>query len=643
MGSGSMASLPAHLRRVLACRVQRGDRRVAVVAANADHANRLLDQLPPGWAGVGDGVRPTSAGPVLPGWGQPVGAPHQRAVVIVGALTGFPLGTYDVVVRADGGAGPLPAGVDLGTHVTDAPPVLLVDVHDRFDRDLDRAARHRRAAYRRAGWAAADEPDGFGDLNVYLAWHPCGDGYRRVMMGVADTANDGMAEAPVDGPARSADSIVDALPLLPLGRSTDAEITGSFADRPVGGLGGYTGGRRRRDRWAVVAGRPGYLPTVAEMAHPDNLVAVLRNMIAEGAGAAAGPDGIGLYDLSVADWAVHLRELSRRILDGTYVPGPVRTVKIPKGDGTFRSIEVESVAARVMAVGMDRGVSPFLDPLFLAGSFGFRPRLSHWHMLAAVKKAVELNKVYVLINDDVKNCFPSARTDLVLADAGRVIPDPGVMSLITAAVRGHGSNRKEGLSTGSPISPLLLNTHLHFRHDLPVDRERFIAFWGRYADNVCYLVRNATEGERALDLSRTLLNEVGLDLKGQKKDGERVPGEPTDLRERPTNLLGFNLTAKPDVVLEIPDDAWNSLTDALQEAHESNDPPAQARSILYGWAEACGPALEYRVDTILQSILSTARHTGFPRVLTAERLRDVLDGALRRWRTVLRDAPLADQ
>ena len=100
--------------------------------------------------------------------------------------------------------------------------------------------------------------------------------------------------------------------------------------------------------------------------------------------------------------------------------------------------------------------------------------------------------------------------DLVLADAGRVVPDPGIMALITAVVRGHGANRKEGLSTGSPISPLLLNTHLHFRHDLPVDRERFIAFWGRYAANLAYLVRTATEGERARDLSRTLLNEVGI-------------------------------------------------------------------------------------------------------------------------------------
>ena len=170
---------------------------------------------------------------------------------------------------------------------------------------------------------------------------------------------------------------------------------------------------------------------------------------------------------------------------------------------------------------------------------------------------------------------------------------------------------------------------MHPRHDLVVDRERaLIAFWARYADNLLYLVKSVTDGVEALGLVRQLLKEVGLDLKGTKTG----PSVPTDLRVQPVELLGFSLQVREgNVVLGIPDEAWKDLAGALQEAHRTDDPGKQAKSIIIGWTGACGPAVENRVDTAHQTILDMVKENGFKGIITPEDLFDRLKHSRDRW------------
>ncbi|QDU21377.1 reverse transcriptase domain-containing protein [Urbifossiella limnaea] len=634
---------------------------VAVVVENAEHGNRVLSLLP-GWAGAGRGLCPLPApGRTGLGWGEPVGGEPAAVVCTFGGLKEVPLGEYDVVIRADGGTGPLPRAADFGSADSTAPELVFIDIDDRFHRGLQRNGRSRRAAYRRLGWRSIAEPAGSDQLRRYLARHPDGDAIRGTLaatklVGGDSTTTD--ADADADDTTAQAEPIVVAL--LQPSTAQLTPPTGRPRRLPPNRLSGYSRHSRLRPKneaRRVLEGRNGYLPLVDEIVGTDNLYAVLLDMTGSGAGWGAGEDGIGLYDLSPREWVGHLRGLSVRVLDGGYRPEPTRLVKVPKPDGRFRPIEVGSVLDRVLAGALNRALAPHLDPHFLGGSYGFRSagsaappdlRRDHWDALAALKAYVDYTGITNIVDDDVKQAFPSVCHDLLLADIEAMLAtalpknyDPApLLNLVEAIVRGRDPrhHRKEGvgITQGCPLSPLLLNTHLHPRHDLAVDREgALIPFWTRYADNVAYLVRSETDGVEALGLVRQLLGQVGLDLKGTTAG----PSTPTDLRVRPVELLGFTLQVRDrKVVPDIPDDAWTDLAAALQDAHRADDPGTQARSILCGWAAACGPAVENRLEAVHQTILSTARENGFDGAISPEKLSERLRGSRNRWRGKLERA-----
>jgi hypothetical protein len=646
--------LPKGLRRrlpPLAGRAGAGFR-VAVVVENVEHGNRLL-QLLPGWAGAGRGLRPVpSAGRKSLGWGEPVGGEPAAVVCTFGGLKDVRLGEYDVVIRADGGTGPLPRAAGFGSGDVAAPEVVFIDIDDRFHRDLQRNGRSRRAAYRRLGWRAVAEPAGFDQLRRYLARHPHGDAIR----GTLAATKLAMGGSAINVEADAGDTDARAEPIVEMWLQPATAQLQIPAGRPrrllPNRLSGYSRSSRTRSKRGplrVLEGRGDYLPPFEQIVGTDNLYAVLLDMMNSGAGWGAGEDGIGLYDLSPREWAAHLRDLSKRVLDGAYMPEPTKLVMVPKPDGKFRPIEVGTVGDRDLAGAVNHALAPHLDPQFLPNSYGFRPKLSHWDTLAATKIYIETTGVTVAVVDDVKQAFPSVRHDPLLEDLARLINgskpanyDPApLLTLTEEIVRGrdarHHQQKGVGITQGCPLSPLFLNTHMHRRHDLVVDREKvLIPFWARYADNLLYMTRNETDGVEALGLVRQLLKEVGLDLKGTKTG----PSVPTDLRVRPVELLGFSIQVREGkVVLDIPNDAWKDLGEALQQAHRADEPGKQARSIITGWTEACGPAVENRVETTHQTILDTVKENGFKGIITPETLFERLEDSQSRWKGTLESAP----
>lgn len=162
--------------------------------------------------------------------------------------------------------------------------------------------------------------------------------------------------------------------------ATEREAAGQLdlhlgtAENPRGAEGGADGRRRPSAPLAVPKPRGTTKKTLRpmtmeEVAARNNLVAAFRQ-VASNKGA-AGPDG-----QSVAEVRRHLGRvldrLHRELLAGTYRPGLIRRVWIPKPGGE-RGLGIPNVVDRIVGQAVHQVLSPHYEPTFHASSHGFRP------------------------------------------------------------------------------------------------------------------------------------------------------------------------------------------------------------------------------------------------------------------------------
>ena len=91
---------------------------------------------------------------------------------------------------------------------------------------------------------------------------------------------------------------------------------------------------------------------------------------------AAGVDGQTIEQFE-ADLKSNLYKIWNRMSSGSYFPPPVRAVSIPKKSGGQRVLGVPTVADRVAQMVVKQVIEPILEPIFLADSYGYRPKKSY--------------------------------------------------------------------------------------------------------------------------------------------------------------------------------------------------------------------------------------------------------------------------
>ncbi len=104
-----------------------------------------------------------------------------------------------------------------------------------------------------------------------------------------------------------------------------------------------------------------------------NLARALLN-VARNQGA-AGVDGRSIEEI-VADVPRLLPKLRRALLSGTYRPGDIRRVWIPKPGGGQRGLGIPNVVDRVVQQALLQVLEPLFEPTFHDSSHGFRPGTS---------------------------------------------------------------------------------------------------------------------------------------------------------------------------------------------------------------------------------------------------------------------------
>ena len=291
-----------------------------------------------------------------------------------------------------------------------------------------------------------------------------------------------------------------------------------FADSPPGGWGDHnadeSAGRlfllhqaevketTDPDVWADDSRR--LLERVASL---PNLARALLN-VARNKGA-AGVDGQCVNE--VVELAPELLpQIGQALTAGTYLPGDIRRVWIPKSGGGQRGLGIPNVVDRVVQQAVYQLVQPIFEPTFHDSSHGFRPQRGARTAIAeATRNFAEGYGTTVDI--DLSKFFDRVNHQRLLNRLAQQISDGRVLKLIHRMLKakvvlpdGTRIATEEGAPQGGPLSPLLSNVVLD---ELDWELERRGLRFVRYADDFSVFVCSHRSGVRVIASVRRFIEQ----------------------------------------------------------------------------------------------------------------------------------------
>lgn len=233
---------------------------------------------------------------------------------------------------------------------------------------------------------------------------------------------------------------------------------------------------------------------------------------------AAGVDGQTVHRFEMRA-EQELERLEQELRGGSYVPRPVKRVRIPKpGSRETRPLGIPTVRDRIVQTALRNVMEPIFEVRFAPTSYGFRPGRGCKDALRRVQQLLNSGHTWV-VDADIRKYFDSIPRDRLMAEVEKEIADGRVLELLRAYLEAgiiDGLEEwapEEGTPQGAVISPLLANVYLH-----PVDLLMAAAGFEmvRYADDFVIMCRSQAEAEAALHAVRELIEERGLSLHPEK-------------------------------------------------------------------------------------------------------------------------------
>ncbi|WP_437732196.1 group II intron reverse transcriptase/maturase [Sorangium sp. So ce1335] len=321
------------------------------------------------------------------------------------------------------------------------------------------------------------------------------------------------------------------------------ELFRATADSPRGADGGVDTGRPVPAPRAVPKARNTKGPalsamTMEEVASEDNLMRAFEK-VAQNDGA-PGPDR-----QSVDEVRAHLGDvlpaLRRELLEGSYRPGLIRRVWIPKAGGGQRGLGIPNVIDRLVQQAVHLVLSPHYEPTFHESSHGFRPGKSCHTAIADAVRHLEEGHEW-MVDLDLESFFDRVHHDRLLARLELRVKDRRLIDLIRRMLKakvimpnGVVVSTEEGAPQGGPLSPLLSNIVLD---ELDWELERRGHRFVRYADDVNIYVRSERSGQRVMaSVVRFIESRLRLKVNATKSAVARP-------EER--HFVGFSLRREPE-------------------------------------------------------------------------------------------------
>ena len=239
-------------------------------------------------------------------------------------------------------------------------------------------------------------------------------------------------------------------------------------------------------------------------------------------GGAAGADGITIeqFEENLRD---NLFRLWNRMSSGSYHPGPVRAVEIPKKDkkGGIRVLGIPNVVDRVAQAAAAMALEPSVEPIFHEDSYGYRPGRAPVDAVAVCRERC-FRKDWV-VDLDIRSFFDSVSWELMLRAVAHHADQKWIVLYVERWLkapmqRSDGTliPRVKGTPQGSPISPCLANLFLHYGLDAWMAREFPTISFERFADDAVIHCVSERQARFVRDAVARRFVEVELELHPDK-------------------------------------------------------------------------------------------------------------------------------
>ena len=236
---------------------------------------------------------------------------------------------------------------------------------------------------------------------------------------------------------------------------------------------------------------------------------------------------------------------------GSYFPGPVRAVEIPKKgkQGGIRVLGIPNVVDRIAETAAAMALEPSVEPVFHEDSYGYRPGRSPVDAVAVCRERC-FKKNWV-VDLDIRAFFDSVPWELMLKAVAHHTDQKWVVLYVERWLKapmqrpdGTLVPRVKGTPQGSPISPCLANLFLHYGLDAWMVREFPTVQFERFADDGVPRTLKEDRCRRRFRRMRCCTGDEGarpvglVALRGRPAGGGRKPPRGAPVKSRGAERRG---------------------------------------------------------------------------------------------------------